>query len=56
MDKFVDFLNGKKTYIGILAGAIYSILISSGAVENSETVWTLILTWTGVSFRAALNK
>lgn len=56
MEKIVNYLNGKKTYIGILAGAIYSILVSAGVVENSEMVWTLILTWTGVSFRAALNK
>lgn len=56
MNKLVTFLNGKKTYVGLILGTIYSLLIALGVVESNEFVWTLIVTWTGVSFRLALNK
>lgn len=49
------FFKGKKTIIGILAGAIYSILIAYNIVEDLPVVWTCIFTWTGISFRLALK-
>lgn len=48
-------LEGKKTYLGIIASAIYSILIYSGVCESNDLVWTAILTYTGVSFRMAIK-
>jgi hypothetical protein len=56
MKKIASKLNGKKTIIGILAGAVYSVLIATGVVESNDMIWTLIATWTGVSFRLAMNK
>lgn len=56
MKKLANKLNGRKTIIGILAGAVYSVLISLGYVESNEMIWTLIATWTGISFRLAMNK
>lgn len=51
-----NWLEGKKTYIGIAAGAVYSVLIALGYVESNELVWTAIGTYTGISFRLALKK
>lgn len=56
MNKLLTFLSGKKTYIGLALGTIYSLLIALGVVESNEFVWTLIVGWTGVSFRLALNN
>lgn len=56
MKKLATKLDGKKTIIGIVAGAAYSVLIATGVVESNEMIWTLIATWTGISFRLALNK
>lgn len=54
--KLQSFLNGKKTFIGITAGVIYSILIYIHQVPNNQMVWTAIGGWTGVSFRLAQTK
>ena len=51
-----EFLDGKKTYIGIVAAAVYSILITAGIVCSDELVWTIIAAWTGVSLRSAISK
>lgn len=56
MSKLKSFLSGKKTFIGIIAGAVYSVLIAQGLVEDNQVVWTAILTWTGISFRLAISK
>jgi len=54
--KLIDFLSGKKTIIGIVAGSIYSVLIALNYVEDNQIIWTLIAAWTGISFRLALKK
>jgi len=54
--KLIDWLDGKKTYIGIFLGVVYSVLIALNVVESNELVWTAIVGWTGVSFRLAQNK
>jgi hypothetical protein len=51
----VSFLKGYKTYIGIVAAAVYSILIYAGVLASDEIVWTAIAAWTGISYRAALS-
>jgi hypothetical protein len=56
MNKIVNYLYGKKTYIGIAVGIIYSVLIALEVVESNELIWAAIVGWTGVSFRLALNK
>jgi len=53
--KIADFLNGKKSYFGIAAGVIYSVLIALGVVESNELVWATIVGFTGVSFRLAIK-
>jgi hypothetical protein len=55
MKKVSTMLDGKKTIIGILAGAVYSVLIATKTVESNDMVWTLIATWTGISFRLAMK-
>ena len=49
-------LNGYKTYIGVIAAAVYSILIYASVVESNELIWTAIAAWTGISLRAAIGK
>jgi len=55
MGKIKDFLNGKKTYIGIGVGVAYSVLIFMGVVESNELIWAAIAGWTGVAFRLAVK-
>lgn len=56
MKNLLTYLEGKKTIIGVIAGAIYSVLISLGVVESSDIVWTAIGAWTGISYRLAIKK
>lgn len=56
MKKLLDFLSGKKTYIGVIAGAVYQILILTGHADSDPAVWTAIATWTGISFRLAVSN
>jgi len=56
MNSIINFLSGKKTYIGIVVGAVYSILIALGVAPDSQIVWTIIVSWTGISFRLAVSK
>jgi len=55
-----NFLNGKKSYIGIIVFGVYNILVSIfpnlGETVKPELVNTLLLTWTGISFRDALKR
>jgi hypothetical protein len=53
MDKIKSFLEGKKTFIGVGASVVYSVLIYFGVVESNELIWAALLGWTGVSFRLA---
>ena len=55
MEKVINFLNGKKAYIGIGIGVLYSVLIYLGIVESNEIIWTAIVGWTGVAFRLAVK-
>jgi len=49
-------LSGKKTIIGIVAGAVYSAVIYLHPELNNQLVWTLIGTFTGISARLAIAK
>lgn len=54
--KLVKWLDGKKTYIGIAFGVIYSLGIYFNLVPNNNFVWTVIAGWTGVSANVAIHK
>ena len=49
-------LDGKKTYIGIAFGIIYSVLIYFKVAVSNDLLWTAIAGWTGVSARVAITK
>lgn len=55
MNALLARLQGRKTYIGIVAACAYSLLIAAGVVTDNELVWTAILAWTGVSLRSAVK-
>jgi len=52
------FLDGRKTYLGMIAGGILGILWSYGLIsdDTARLVATIIATWTGISMRAAISK
>lgn len=56
MEKVISYLDGKKTYIGIGLGVIYSVLIYLNVVESNELIWTAIAGYTGVALRLAVKK
>ena len=56
MSKVIAYLSGKKTYIGVVASAVYLVAIQAGWVDSNEYVWGVIVAWTGVSLRAAIAK
>lgn len=56
MNKFLTWFDGKKTIIGIIVGAIYSVLISLGYAPYSDVAWTMIIAYTGVAFKIGLNR
>jgi hypothetical protein len=51
-------LNGRKSYLGVIAGGILGLLWSYGLVSDDHTKLyaTLITVWTGVSFSHAIHK
>ena len=56
--KIQKFLSGKKTYLGMIAAGVLGILWSYGLVDDklASVLASLIFTWTGVSYRAAIDK
>ncbi len=54
----MKWLNGNKTYLGMLAGGLLGILWSQGVIDDqwAATAASLITTWTGVSMRHAIAK
>lgn len=54
--KLVQWLEGKKTYLGVAAGVAYSLLVYYKVAADNQLVWTLIAGWTGVSARLAISK
>ena len=51
-------LSGKKTYIGVLAGAVVYFASGMGWLPESVStgLYTLVGAWTGVAFRQAITK
>jgi hypothetical protein len=54
--EMTEKLDGKKTYIGIAFGIIYSVLIYFKVAVSNDLLWTAIAGWTGVSARVAITK
>ena len=56
MAKLTHWFDGKKTIIGILVGAMYSVLIYYAILPDNYLAWTVIATWTGIAFRLGITK
>jgi hypothetical protein len=56
----MDWLSGKKTYIGIIGGVIWALLGVFGYIDPAsdiyKTVATVILAFTGISVRLGIEK
>lgn len=54
----MNWLSGKKTYIGIVAGLIIGLLYELDVLgsEIAGTLGALVLAWTGVAVRLAISK
>lgn len=51
-------MNGKKTYIGMIAGGMLGIAVSAGWVEWEKVQWiaAAIAAWTGVAITHKADK
>ena len=54
--KLVNWLEGKKVFLGWAAVVVYGLLTYFGVVPSNNLVWGFIATWTGVSYRLAISK
>jgi outer membrane lipoprotein SlyB len=54
----LSWLNGKKTYIGMIAGGMLGIAVSAGWVEWEKVQWiaAAIAAWTGVAITHKADK
>lgn len=56
----LNFLNGYKTYIGVIAYGVYHIAIvmfpKIGTMASPDIVDAILATWTGISLRDAIAK
>ena len=56
MQTTANKLDGYKTYLGILLGVVYSVLIYFNVVTSNDLIWTSIAGFTGISARLAISK
>ena len=58
MNQIAKILDGKKTYIGLIAGGLLGLFQSMGWVDPkvAEALWVPIGLLTGVSIRLAIKK
>lgn len=52
------WLNGKKTYIGLIAAGVFGLAVSAGWIKFEDYEWLAVLigTWTGVAITHKANK
>lgn len=54
----LNFLNGYKTYMGVIAYGVYHIAIAMfpklGMMMSPDIVDAVLATWTGIAFRDAI--
>ena len=60
MQKVLDFLNGKKSYILLLIAVVFNLGVLQGWWASDSATWqsidTLLAALLGSSFRAAITK
>ncbi len=58
LKRLLATLDGKKSYLGLIAAGTLGLLWTSGMVSDktAEVLGVLIGTWTGISFRSAIGK
>ena len=58
MTDILNFLRGKKTYLGSIAIGVTGLLWSCGLLDDNTTIalGSIITALTGVAFRAAIKK
>ena len=56
----LDFLSGKKTYIGVILGTVLAVLGALGVVDVDSSIFIVaaggITAFTGISVRLAIDK
>lgn len=60
MDKIANFLEGKKTFIGLICAAVLALLAALGVVDADsrlfEVLVIIVFLFTGVSYRLAIKN
>lgn len=60
MTGFIEWLQGKKTYIVLVVGFVFNLGMLQGWWAADNAIWasinTLLLTLLGITFRAAVSK
>uniref|UniRef100_A0A6H2A4D6 Uncharacterized protein n=1 Tax=viral metagenome TaxID=1070528 RepID=A0A6H2A4D6_9ZZZZ len=60
MQKIIDFLSGKKSYILLFIGVVFNLGVLQGWWAVDNTTWvsidTLLVALLGGSYRAAITK
>ncbi len=54
----MKWLNGKKTYVGMIVGGLLGFLQQMGwiSVEAAAPYWPLLAAWTGVAVKHSYSK
>ena len=54
----LQWLNGKKTYLGLIAAGVIGLLVSTDLVQWEKVQWLAVLigTWTGVAITHKAEK
>jgi len=56
MDKLIEFLKGKKTYIVAITTVVLGLLQGLGIFTMPEYIWPVLAGAFGISLRAGVNK
>jgi len=56
MRKIWDLLNGRKTLLGLTAGAAYLFLVSLGLTDRNDATEVIISGWLGISLGHKVKK
>jgi hypothetical protein len=56
MNWIITFLDGKKTYVAGLAGAVYGILIATNVTPSKASIWATITSVAIIGVRSAGSK
>ncbi len=58
MSKLWNWMNGNKTYLGMISAGLLGILYSQGWISDqvAATSASIITAWTGIAVRSAVKK